>query len=106
MALTLTPGMGPTRIARAVQRLGEAERLFEASLTELEALNLPAKSAQFIADGRARTLAEDEVRRLIETGGSFLTFDDPTYPERLREIFDPPAVLWIRGNAAILAFPA
>ncbi|RXH55028.1 Rossmann fold nucleotide-binding protein Smf [Granulicella sibirica] len=105
MALTLTPGMGPTRIARAVQRLGQAELLFEASLTELESLNLPSKSAQFIADGRARTLAEDEVRRLIDTGGSFLTFDDPAYPERLREIFDPPAVLWIRGNPGILGLP-
>jgi DNA processing protein len=35
MALTLTPGMGPTRIWKAMSAAGAAERLFEASLTEL-----------------------------------------------------------------------
>ena len=43
MALMLTPGMGPTRIWKAMGRLGAAERLFEASLTELEGLGMPAR---------------------------------------------------------------
>jgi DNA processing protein len=41
----------------------------------------------------------------MEAGGSFLTPDDEAYPERLREIYDPPAVLWIRGNAELLTRP-
>ena len=102
MALALTPGMGPTRIGRAVQRLGSAERVFEAGLTELEGVGMPAASAQFICDGRARAAAEDEARRVAEVGGSWITFDDKAYPERLREIFDPPVVLWIRGDVEIL----
>jgi DNA processing protein len=105
MALTLTPGMGPTRIGRAVKALGAAERLFEVSLTELEATGMPAQSAQFIFEGRARAAAEDEIHRVTEAGGSILTPDDEAYPERLREIYDPPAVLWIRGNADLLARP-
>ena len=105
MALTLTPGMGPTRIAKAVKSLGAAERLFEASLTELEATGMPAQSAQFIFEGRARAAAEDEIKRVGEAGGSILTQDDEAYPERLREIYDPPAVLWIRGDVDLLARP-
>ncbi len=105
MALTLTPGMGPTRISKAVKALGAAARLFEASLTELEATGMPAQSAQFIFEGKARAAAEDEIRRVAEAGGSILTQDDEAYPERLREIYDPPAVLWIRGNAELLARP-
>jgi DNA protecting protein DprA len=105
MALTLTPGMGPTRIGRAVKALGSAERLFESSLTELEAAGMPAQSAQFIFEGRALTAAENEIHRVTEAGGSILTPDDEAYPERLREIYDPPAVLWIRGNAELLARP-
>ncbi|HMH12862.1 MAG TPA: DNA-processing protein DprA [Edaphobacter sp.] len=105
MALTLTPGMGPTRIWKAVDRLGAAERMFDASLTELEGLGMPAKSAQFIFEGKARAAAEDEVRRVAEVGGSVLTPADEAYPERLREIYDPPAVLWIRGNVKLLARP-
>lgn len=105
MALTLTPGMGPTRIGKAVKALGSAERLFEASLTELEAAGMPAQSAQFIFEGRALTAAENEIHRVTEAGGSILTPDDEAYPERLREIYDPPAVLWIRGNAELLSRP-
>jgi DNA processing protein len=105
MALTLTPGMGPTRIWKAMNRLGAAERLFEASLTELEGLGMPAQSAQFCFEGKARAAAEDEMRRTLEAGGSVLTPEDEAYPDRLRQIYDPPAVLWIRGNVELLARP-
>src|SRR3984885_4515607 len=105
MALTLTPGMGPTRIWKAMNRLGAAERLFEASLTELEGLGMPAQSAQFVFEGKARAAAEDELKRVAEAGGSVLTPEEEAYPERLREIYDPPAVLWIRGNVELLAKP-
>jgi DNA processing protein len=105
MALTLTPGMGPTRIWKAMNRLGAAERLFEASLTELEGLGMPAQSAQFVFEGKARATAEEEMRRTAEAGGTILTPQDEDYPERLREIYDPPAVLWIRGDVRLLARP-
>lgn len=105
MALTLTPGMGPTRIAKAVRSLGAAERLFESSLTELEATGMPAASAQFIFAGRAHEAAENEMKRVADAGGSIVTPEDEAYPERLREIYDPPAVLWIRGDASLLARP-
>jgi DNA processing protein len=105
MALALAPEMGPTRTARAIAQLGAAERVFEASLTELEAAGLPARAAQFVFEGRAFEVAEDESKRVAEAGGSFLTREDEAYPERLLEIYDPPAVLWIRGDAELLARP-
>jgi len=106
MALTLTPAVGPRRAARAMERIGAAERIFEASLTELESLGLPASAAQFFFDGRARATAEDEIKRIeAEPGVTFLTRDDREYPERLLEIFDPPAVLWIRGPVDLLDRP-
>src|SRR6201995_3261894 len=95
--------MGRTGRVRAVQRLGgDAERLFGASLTELEGLGLPAGAAQFVFDGRGRKAATEEVSRLQDAGASFLTMDDEEYPGRLMEIFDPPPVLWLRGDASIL----
>ena len=105
LALALTPAMGPTRIAKAMARLGAAERVFEASLTELEGAGLPAQAAQFVFEGRAFIAAEDEAKRVAEAGGFLLTREDEAYPERLLEIYDPPAVLWIRGDATVLARP-
>src|ERR1700733_2062829 len=105
VALTLTPGMGPTRIWKAMNRLGAAEQLLEASLTELEGTGMPAQSAQFVFEGKAKAAAEDELKRVAEAGGSILTPEDEAYPERLREIYDPPSTLWIRGDVTLLARP-
>lgn len=102
LALVLTPQMGPTRCGRTVQRLGSAERVFSASLTELESTGMPAEAAQFCFDGRARAAALDEAQRVAEAGASFVTPADDLYPQRLLEIYDPPPVLWVRGNAEIL----
>ncbi|HWZ51087.1 MAG TPA: hypothetical protein VNW54_06455 [Granulicella sp.] len=57
--------MGPTRCAKA------AERVFAASLTELEALGMPASSVQFVGDGRARVAAEQEIGSSRRLAGDF-----------------------------------
>src|SRR6202453_1297779 len=106
LALSLTPGLGPKRILKAAQALPDLSCLFRLSLTELEALNFPAPAAQFLFTGKARTEAERELVRVSEQKGALLTFEDEDYPEQLREIFDPPPVLWVLGDAKLLARPA
>jgi DNA processing protein len=105
LALILTPGMGPTRCTRAAQRLGGAEKVFVASLTELESVGMPAEAAQFCFDGRARAAAIEEAKRTTDAGAEFLTPEDDLYPGRLLEIYDPPPVLWVRGDARVLNMP-
>jgi DNA processing protein len=104
--MAMTPGLGPRRIQRAVRGLREPVDLFRLPLTALEALQIPVVSARFIAEGKARMAAEEEWQRITETGCSVMTLGDADYPERLREIFDPPPVLWVRGDRALLSQPA
>lgn len=104
LALALTPGLGPRRIQRAMRHIDPAE-LLRLPLTGLEALQLPAASARFIAEGKARRIAEEEWRKAEASQCRLLTFSDDAYPDRLREIFDPPPVLWVRGPAELLARP-
>jgi DNA processing protein len=106
LALTLTPGLGPKRILKAAQALPDLSSLFRLSMTELEALNFPAPAAQFLFTGKARTEAERELVQLREHKGALLTFEDEDYPEQLREIFDPPPVLWVLGDVKLLARPS
>src|SRR5208283_3952130 len=106
LALALSPGLGPKRILDAMQTLGEASRIFALGLTELEGLKFPAEAAQFIFDGKARQAAEEEWARVAAQGATLVTFGCPEYPERLKEIYDPPPVLWVRGAASLLARPA
>ncbi len=44
--------------------------------------------------------------RVGEQKGAILTYEDEEYPERLREIFDPPPVLWVLGDVKLLARPS
>jgi DNA processing protein len=106
MALALTPGLGPRRILSAVRQVGSTDEILHLPLTGLESLNFPVQAVKFIADGEALRAASNEVEALQKCGGSFLTYKDEDYPQRLREIFDAPTLLWIRGDATLLAQPA
>jgi len=105
LALALTPGLGPTRAKKLIEHFGSAERVFQASLTELEAAGIHAVSAQSIATGKSQELAEEECVKAAECGARMITLSDREYPLRLKEIYDPPVVLFVRGNVEILSQP-
>ena len=105
LGLALTPGLGPTRVRQVVDFFGGVEAVFHASLTNLEAAGLPAAAAQTIFNGKAMALAEEEFGRAIGVGAKVITLDDPSYPQQLKQIYDPPLALYVRGNAEILNVP-
>ena len=105
LALTLTPGLGPTKSKKLVEHFGSLEALFRASLTELEATGMQAVSAQAIATGKSAELAREEIAKASEGGATLVCIDDPAYPPRLKEIYDPPLVLYMRGNLELLTRP-
>lgn len=102
LALSLTPGIGPGRGRKLVERFDGVERLISASLTELEAAGLPAGAAQSIALGKSMELAADEMDRVKSLGGHLISQSDPNYPKRLLEIYDPPLVLYIKGSMEVI----
>jgi len=71
---------------RLVEHFGSAEAIFRASLTELEAAGIQAVSAQ-------------------SENVTVLSINDPNYPSRLKEIYDPPILLYVRGEPGILNQP-
>jgi len=105
LAIALTPGLGPTKARKLVEHFGSPEAVFRASLTELESTGIQAVSAQSLATGRSAELARDEIARAAAVGVAVISMDDPAYPPRLKEIYDPPLVLYIRGNPEILTKP-
>ena len=106
LALTLAPGLGPKRILDAVKVLKSASQIFTMPLTALEGLRFPAEAAQFLFDGKGRRAAEEEWARVTAQGATIISYACPEYPERLREIYDPPPVLWVRGDVKLLSRPA
>jgi DNA processing protein len=106
LALAMTPGLGPKRILDAVNVAGSASRVLELPLTALEGLRLPAAVAQFIFDGKSRQAAEAEAGLVAAQGATIVSYGCPEYPERLKEIYDPPPILWVRGAARLLSRPS
>ena len=105
LALVLAPGLGPKRILDAVKQLEAASQIFTLPLTALEGLRFPAQAAQFIFDGKARQAAEEEWARVDAQGATLVTYSCAEYPERRKEIYDPPPVLWVRGPVSLLSRP-
>ena len=105
LALWLTPGLGPTRARRVVDHLGSAAAVFRASLTELEATGILASSAQSLATGKSMELAREEMARATAAGVEIVTIDDSCYPQQLKQIYDPPLVLYVRGQVEVISQP-
>ncbi len=103
LALALTPQLGPTRVRRLFERIPRVGDIFRATLTELEATGLPAASAQSIALGDSLRQADEELKKLAKSPGvTLVTMGSEFYPAPLAEIYDPPPVLYVRGNPRIL----
>jgi DNA processing protein len=105
LAMSLTPGLGPTSVRKWVQHFGSAEAVLRASLTELEGAGIQAVSAQSLATGKSAELAREELARARDASVTVVSMDDPLYPRRLKEIYDPPVILYVRGDAGLLEKP-
>jgi len=98
LALALTPGVGSILIKRLFDRFKTPEAIFQAPMKELlEIEGLGEKVASEIQKGPLERAVERELSLLNKVGGKILTLKDDDYPKRLKEIYDPPALLYIRG---------
>ena len=98
LALRLIPGLGTRKANQLLERLRTPQAIFRASRSELEASGLSGSVAQTIASGCTFDDAVDQQQKMLESGARLVPFSDPSYPQRLKEIFDPPIALFIRGS--------
>ena len=99
LALSLTPGIGSTLMRRLLDRFNTPEAVFHAPMKELSKIEgLGEKVAQEIRKGPLEKAVERELSLLREVGGRVITLKDEEYPTRLKDIYDPPALLYVRGE--------
>src|SRR3989449_11065754 len=97
LALNMTPGVGPRVTSRLLEHFGSAEAIFDAPRRELALLRLTPESIESIANRELHERAESEIERVRKLGGDILVLDDGVYPTLLRETYDPPVVLYVKG---------
>ena len=99
LALSLTPGVGSILIKRLLDRFKIPEAVFSAPMKELLKIEgLGEKVAREIQNGPLEKGVERELSLLGKVGGKIVTLKEDDYPKRLRDIYDPPALLYVRGE--------
>jgi DNA processing protein len=102
LALLMAPGVGTVGMLRLLDKLKSPEAIFRASASELEATGISPTQARNIACGCSFEDAADQQQKLLDSGAALISIQDPRYPPQLREIFDPPLVLFAIGNAELM----
>src|SRR5258705_966659 len=107
LALGLTPGLASRLSARVLRRFESPDGVFRASLPDLESCHLPAQVAQSIVKKEAFKRAEKELAGIQKIAGcSLVNWTDPEYPQTLLQIYDPPILLYVRGDSQVLNLPS
>jgi DNA processing protein len=107
LALALTPGLASRLSGRLLEEFGSPEEVFRAPLPRLERCRLPAAVAQAVFKKQAFKRAEKELASIrgIENC-RLVSRNDPEYPRTLLQIYDPPVLLYVRGDAKVLNEPS
>lgn len=98
VGFTLIPGIGRVRLSRLEQHFGKLERAWQANATELETAGLDSRSIEAVVSNRPKISLDAEMEKLERYRVTVLTYKDEAYPFRLKEIYEPPPVIYIRGS--------
>src|SRR5579859_4276880 len=102
LALRLVPGLGARNAGKLITRFRTPQMVFRASRTELEDAGLSGAVAQSVASGCAFEEAFEQQNKMKEAGAVAIAISDARYPALLREIFDPPILLFAKGRVELI----
>ena len=99
VALSLVPGVGLGRIRALLAQFGAATKALNASRTALQRVpGVGPQTAGAIVDFDDFAAVDQQMKRAAQMEATLITPWDDRFPPRLRQIYDPPALLWMRGT--------
>jgi DNA processing protein len=102
VALNLIEHVGPVRVRQLLEHFGEAPAILRASKQQLlQVRGIGEDTAEAIANWEKTTDLSAELKRIADSGCRIVTQADPEYPELLRQIYDPPIVLYVKGELSL-----
>jgi len=99
VALNMVEHVGPIRARQLLDHFGDATAILRASKQQLlQVRNIGEETAEAIADWEKNIDLSNELKRISDFGCRILSQADAEYPELLRQIYDPPLVLYVKGE--------
>ena len=99
IALNMIEQVGPIRVRQLLEHFGDAPSILRASKQQLLAVHgLGVDTAESVANWQQTVDLRAELKRIAEFGCQVLVQADEDYPRLLREIYDPPIALYVKGT--------
>src|SRR5437660_3276182 len=99
VALNMVEGVGPIRVRQLLEQFGEAAAILKASRSQLAAVRgIGEDTAEAISKWETDVPLAAELKRIADFGCHIVIQTDAEYPELLRQIYDPPLVLYVKGT--------
>lgn len=99
LRLVSVPRLGSLKIQLLVRRFGSSERVFSASMRELmQSAGIDQTLARHIKTRSSEKFADEQLKRVQMSGIRIVTLWDAGYPGLLRKIYDPPVLLFVKGE--------
>ena len=98
VALNQVPRLGTTRFGKLETFFGDLEHAWSAGIGSLRAAGLDARSATAVVEARRQVSPDAELERLERAGVRPVTWHDPEYPPRLKQIDGRPPLLYVKGS--------
>ncbi|MDW7772897.1 MAG: DNA-processing protein DprA [Desulfobulbaceae bacterium] len=110
LTLTFLPGIGCTLISRLLAELDEPAKILGATPDQLADIPgvgpiLSRRLQDQALMEKARDLARKELKKLAQSNISVIPLDDQRYPASLRNIPDPPILIYCKGRTDLLDHP-
>lgn len=104
LQLLRTPGVGSHTFLRLLETCGSPQEVVRLPRRDLEALGLKAPSLEFLSS-QDWSRVDQDLLWLEQPGNHLLNLHSSAYPGLLREIADPPPLLFVHGQPAVLSNP-
>ncbi len=99
VALNMIEHVGPVRVRQLLEHFGDAPPILGASKSQLlQVRGIGEETADAIVNWEKTVDLPGELKRITDFGCKILTQSDAEYPESLRQIYDPPIVLYVKGE--------
>ena len=103
IALSMVDGVGGVAAKKIMDEFDSPEDVFRANKKELGRIKTAVDRGadniiEAISGFTGWGLVEEEIKSIEKFGFRILTLDDPTYPESLQNIYNPPPILYVKGD--------